>query len=219
MSGSDPSSRTPTVSSTQPAELQKLKNQPRKAGEAGFFYYDHQFQANAVKVLPGEYFVSGQNIAITTVLGSCIAACIWDSEHGVGGMNHFMLPDGDSNDVSGRYGLHAMETLISEIQKVGGHRDRLQAKIFGGGQVMSGFATMNVGQKNTRFVIDYLQAERIHIVSQDVLDIYPRRVVFFPKTGRALVKRLAHSHPDVPDASDRKGTQPFPSGRTPGMPG
>ena len=177
--------------------LQELKARARKPGEASFFYFDHHFQFNAVKVLPGEYFVSGDNIVIMTVLGSCIAACLWDSRARVGGMNHFMLPESDSTDVSGRYGSYAMELLINEMLKLGARRETMQAKIFGGGQVMANFTTMNVGERNTSFVVNYLQTERIPIVSEDVLDIYPRKVVFFPATGKAMVKRLAHAHPDA----------------------
>lgn len=170
---------------------------PRKPGEASFFYFDHHFQFNAVKVLPGEYFVTGENIVICTVLGSCIAACLWDRTMNIGGMNHFMLPEGDSTDVSGRYGSYAMEVLINEMIKLGARRETMQAKIFGGGQVMANFTTMNVGERNTEFVTQYLQTERIPIVSEDVLDIYPRKVVYFPVTGKAMVKRLAHAHPEV----------------------
>ena len=177
--------------------LQDLKARARKPGEASFFYFDHHFQFNAVKVLPGEYFVSGENIVIMTVLGSCIAACLWDSRARVGGMNHFMLPESDSTDVSGRYGSYAMELLINEMLKLGARRETMQAKIFGGGQVMANFTTMNVGERNTSFVVNYLQTERIPIVSEDVLDIYPRKVVFFPATGKAMVKRLAHAHPEA----------------------
>ena len=177
--------------------LQDLKARARKSGEASFFYFDHHFQFNAVKVLPGEYFVSGENIVIMTVLGSCIAACLWDSRARVGGMNHFMLPESDSTDVSGRYGSYAMELLINEMLKLGARRETMQAKIFGGGQVMANFTTMNVGERNTSFVVNYLQTERIPIVSEDVLDIYPRKVVFFPATGKAMVKRLAHAHPEA----------------------
>ncbi|ODU60590.1 MAG: chemotaxis protein CheD [Comamonadaceae bacterium SCN 68-20] len=177
--------------------LQDLKARARKPGEASFFYFDHHFQFNAVKVLPGEYFVSGDNIVIMTVLGSCIAACLWDSRARVGGMNHFMLPESDSTDVSGRYGSYAMELLINEMLKLGARRETMQAKIFGGGQVMANFTTMNVGERNTSFVVNYLQTERIPIVSEDVLDIYPRKVVFFPATGKAMVKRLAHAHPEA----------------------
>lgn len=179
------------------AALERLRQRPRKPGEASFFYYDHHFQYNAVKVLPGEYFVTGENMVICTVLGSCIAACLWDRNLNIGGMNHFMLPEGDSNDVSGRYGSYAMEVLINEMIKLGARRESMQAKIFGGGQVMANFTTMNVGERNTDFVTQYLQTERIPIVSEDVLDIYPRKVVYFPATGKAMVKRLAHAHPEA----------------------
>ena len=108
-----------------------------------------------------------------------------------------MLPDGDMADSSGRYGSYAMEVLINEMLKLGARRETMQAKIFGGAQVMHNFTTMNVGERNTNFVLNYLHTERIPIVSEDVLDIYPRKVVFFPVTGKAMVKRLAHAHPDV----------------------
>ena len=177
--------------------LQDLKACPRRPGEASFFFFDHHFQHNAVKVLPGEFFVSHDSLAIMTVLGSCIAACLWDSRMRVGGMNHFMLPEGDSADASGRYGSYAMELLINEMMKLGARRETLQAKIFGGAQVMHNFTTLNVGERNTRFVQDYLATERIPVVSEDVLDIYPRKVVFFPVTGKVMVKRLAHAHPET----------------------
>ena len=130
----------------------KPRSRPARPGEASFFYFDHHFQYNAVKVLPGEYFVTGENMVICTVLGSCIAACLWDRTLNLGGMNHFMLPDGDSSDSSGRYGSYAMELLINEMIKLGARRETMQAKIFGGGQVMANFTTMNVGERNTEFV-------------------------------------------------------------------
>jgi chemotaxis protein CheD len=187
------------------SRIAELKARVRKPGEASFFYFDHHFQYDAVKVLPGEYFVSDQGIVIMTVLGSCIAACIWDSKANIGGMNHFMLPDGDSQDAFGRYGSYAMELLINEMIKSGARREFMQAKIFGGAQVMHTFTTMNVGERNTKFVIDYLNTERIPVISQDVLDIYPRKVCFFPVSGKAMVKRLAHSHPEALVDQERKG--------------
>ena len=188
------------------SRVDQLKAMPRKPGEASFFYADHHFQYDAVKVLPGEYFVSCDDLVIMTVLGSCIAACIWDVKSRVGGMNHFMLPDGDTGiDGSGRYGSYAMELLINEMIKMGARRETMQAKIFGGGAVMAGFTTMNVGERNTKFVLEYLSTERIPVVSQDVLDIHPRKVCFFPATGKALVKRLAHSHPESLAVEERKG--------------
>lgn len=196
---SAPAVRTPGSS------LEALKSAHRKNGEASFFYFDHHFQYNAVKVLPGEYFVSNDQLVIMTVLGSCIAACLWDSRACIGGMNHFMLPESDATDVSGRYGSYAMELLINEMMKAGARRESLQAKIFGGAQVMAGFTTMNVGERNTSFVKEYLRTERIPLLSEDVLDIHPRKVVFFPTTGKAMVKRLAHAHPESLLSQERRG--------------
>lgn len=193
------------LSTGRVSRVDHLKAQPRKPGEASFFYNDHHFQYDAVKVLPGEYYVSSEDLVIMTVLGSCIAACIWDGKVRAGGMNHFMLPDGDNADGFGRYGSYAMELLINEMLKMGARRETMQAKVFGGAQVMAGFTTMNVGERNTKFVLDYLQTERIPVVSQDVLDIHPRKVCFFPVTGKALVKRLAHSHPETLAVEERRG--------------
>ena len=185
------------------ATLQQLKAQPRKPGEASFFFFDHHFQHNALKVLPGEYFVAQEPLAIMTVLGSCIAACLWDSRMRVGGMNHFMLPEGDSADASGRYGSYAMELLINEMMKLGARREHMQAKVFGGGQVMHSFTTMNVGERNTAFVLEYLQTERIAVVSKDVLDIHPRKVCYLPHSGKAMVKRLASANTEALAAQER----------------
>ena len=167
-----------------------------RPGQASFFYYDPHFQYDAVKVLPGEYYVTNENLLLITVLGSCISACLWDNRAGVGGMNHFMLPEGDAADTSGRYGSYAMELLINDMMKLGARRESIQAKVFGGAQVIHSFKNMNVGERNTQFVREYLQTERIPVISEDVLDIYPRKVVFFGKSGKAMVKRLAHAHPE-----------------------
>jgi len=187
------------------SRVEHYKSLTRKPGEASFFYADHHFQYDAVKVLPGEYFVANEEIVIMTVLGSCIAACIWDSRVRVGGMNHFMLPDGEGNDGFGRYGSYAMELLLNEMFKMGARRETMQAKVFGGGAVMAGFTAMNVGERNTQFVMNYLADEHIPVVSKDVLDIHPRKVCFFPVTGKAMVKRLAHSHPEKLVVEERKG--------------
>ena len=187
------------------SRLDQLKARKSKAGEASFFYHDHHFHQDAVKVLPGEYFVTADDMMVMTVLGSCIAACIYDPRVRVGGMNHFMLPDG-GNDAGGRYGSYAMELLINEMMKLGARRETMQAKVFGGGQVMHSFTTMNVGERNTAFVLDYLQTERIAVISKDVLDIHPRKVCYFPATGKAMVKRLAHSHPETLETQERKSS-------------
>ncbi|HSX92101.1 MAG TPA: chemoreceptor glutamine deamidase CheD [Hydrogenophaga sp.] len=187
------------------SRVDELKARTPKPGEASFFFHEPHFRSDAVKVLPGEYYVTTDELVIMTVLGSCIAACIWDPKVRVGGMNHFMLPEGGS-DSGGRYGSYAMELLINEMMKLGARRESMQAKVFGGGAVMSSFTTMNVGERNTKFVLDYLQTERIAVVSKDVLDIHPRKVCFFPVSGKAMVKRLAHTQPETLETQERKGS-------------
>jgi chemotaxis protein CheD len=190
--------------------LEQLKARPRKPGEASFFYYDAHFKNDAVKILPGEYFVHDEDMLVMTTLGSCIAACLWDRNVRIGGMNHFMLPEGSgegTTNESGRYGSFAMELLINEMLKRGATRGTLEAKVFGGGQVISGMSSMNVGERNTQFVIDYLKTERIPILSKDVMDIYPRKVCFLPASGKAMVKRLAPSNPEALLAQDRAAAQ------------
>jgi chemotaxis protein CheD len=195
----------PTLSPPAGSRLEQLKTQPRKPGEASFFFYDAHFRNDAVKILPGEYFVHHEDMLIMTTLGSCIAACLWDRSARVGGMNHFMLPEGAGD--SGRYGSYAMELLINEMMKRGAQRSTMEAKVFGGGQVISGMSTMNVGERNTHFVIEYLKTERIPILSKDVLDVYPRKVCFLPASGKAMVKRLTPTHAEALVAQDRAAAQ------------
>jgi chemotaxis protein CheD len=185
------------------SRLERLKAEARKPGEASFFYYDAHFRNDAVKILPGEYFVHHEDLLIMTTLGSCIAACLWDRHAKVGGMNHFMLPEGDG----GRYGSYAMELLINELMKRGASRGALEAKVFGGGQVISGMNTMNVGERNTQFVLDYLKTEHITVVSKDVMDVYPRKVCFLPASGKAMVKRLAPTNAAGVVAQERAAAQ------------
>ena len=160
-------------------------------------YYDRNFQRDAAKILPGEYFVSEQGMLLVTVLGSCVAACIRDTEARVGGMNHFMLPDDGGRDTVGasaRYGTYAMEVLINHLLKSGARRSRLEAKVFGGGAVMASLSSSNVGARNAEFVLDYLKTEKIPVVAKDLLDSYPRKVYYFPDSGRVLVKKLHRVH-------------------------
>lgn len=158
-------------------------------------YYDRNFDCDAAKLLPGEYFYTQKDMLIVTVLGSCVSACIRDRITGIGGMNHFMLPDTggeDNNPVSAsmRYGTYAMEILINDLLKAGAKKEHLEAKVFGGGNVLPGFIAINVGQRNADFVKQYLKAEHIPIIAEDLVDIYPRKVYFFPRTGKVLVKKL-----------------------------
>lgn len=164
------------------------------AGEAATFYFERDFGRHAVKVLPGEYFVAAEDVVLSTVLGSCVSACIWDPTLKIGGMNHFLLPgEGGSTDPlseSGRYGVFAMEQLINELLKRGARKATLEAKVFGGGHVMKNFTTLTVGSRNAEFVLRFLDTEGIRVVSQDLKDVHPRRVAFFPYSGRALCKHL-----------------------------
>jgi len=158
-------------------------------------YYDRTFDCEAAKILPGEYYFTHKPMLIVTVLGSCVAACVRDRVSGIGGMNHFMLPDGSgdaSNPTSAsmRYGAYAMEVLINQLIKAGARRDNLEAKVFGGGNVLRGFTAINVGERNAEFVRDFLHTEKIRIVAEDLNDVFPRKVYFFPGTGRVLVKKL-----------------------------
>ena len=199
-----PAFNRPSSTLNSSPRLEQLKARVPKPGEASFFFYDAHFKTEAVKILPGEYFVYNEDVLIMTTLGSCIAACLWDRNAKVGGMNHFMLPDaGDGGADSGRYGSYAMELLINEMMKKGASRMTLEAKVFGGGAVISGMNSINVGERNTAFVMDYLKTERIPVVSKDVLEIYPRKVCFFPASGKAMVKRLAPANPDALVAQDR----------------
>lgn len=159
-------------------------------------YFDRTFNIDAAKISPGEYYFTNHDMLIVTVLGSCVSACIRDKKLGIGGMNHFMLPDSAKADKdnpvseSMRYGTYAMEVLINELLRNGARRENLEAKIFGGGNVLRSFTTNNVGERNAAFVKKFLKDEGIQIISEDLLDIYPRKVYFFPKTGRVLVKKL-----------------------------
>ncbi|MET0961545.1 MAG: chemoreceptor glutamine deamidase CheD [Noviherbaspirillum sp.] len=162
---------------------------------ANKLYYDRTFDCDAAKILPGEYYCTFKDMLIVTVLGSCVSACIRDRISGVGGMNHFMLPDGGDNSdplisASARYGTYAMEVLINELMKSGARRENLEAKVFGGGNVLRGLTALNVGERNAAFVRAYLKAEGIRVLAEDLNDIFPRKVYFFPRTGRVLVKKL-----------------------------
>lgn len=159
-------------------------------------YFDRTFDCDAAKISPGEYYYTDKDMVIVTVLGSCISACIRDNKSGIGGMNHFMLPDGGGADKdspiseSMRYGSYAMEVLINQLIRNGARRENLEAKIFGGGNVLKSFTTTNVGERNAAFVKRFLKDEGIKVTGEDLLDIYPRKVYYFPKTGKVLVKKL-----------------------------
>ena len=167
-------------------------------------YFERDFATRAVKILPGEYYATADATAITTLLGSCVSVCLYDRGNGVGGMNHFMLPqilqDTDatcrsgpsvvarSDSCSARYGACAMKHLLQRMELLGAKRFRLEAKLFGAGRVMAGLT--HIGEKNAAFALGYLEELGIPVVASDLGDCCPRKVIFFPTTGRAFVKRI-----------------------------
>ena len=166
-------------------------------------YWDPACGTYAAKILPGEYYVTIHDEVIVTVLGSCISACVRDRGFGIGGMNHFMLPSSgqehsedswQSSSVSSatRYGNFAMEHLINDVLKNGGSRNNLEVKIFGGGRILAQMT--DIGHRNIAFVHDYIRTEGLRLLAEDVGDIYPRKVYFFPATGRARIKKLRSLH-------------------------
>jgi len=165
-------------------------------------YFDRENNTVAAKILPGEYYVTTENELVTTVLGSCISACIRDTVAGVGGMNHFMLPETTQHRLNEgvesvvgnatRYGNYAMEHLINMILANGGKRKNLEVKLFGGGKIIPTLG--DVGAKNIDFVLEYIDTEALKLVSQDLGDIYPRKVIYFPQTGKVRMKKIKDLH-------------------------
>lgn len=175
-------------------------------------FWDKRRNVIIAKILPGEFYVSTSSEIISTVLGSCISACIWDEVNGVGGMNHFLLPQKNTsqqedwhhaNSYTARYGNWAMEYLVNEIIKHGGTRNNLKAKVFGGGKIIHTM-TSDVGNGNVEFVMKYLKLENIPIVANDTGGPWPRKVMFDPLTGRAQIKKLRSMHNDTVQRRERQ---------------
>jgi chemotaxis protein CheD len=168
-------------------------------------YWDRDREIIAAKILPGEYYVTQENELITTVLGSCVSACIRDKESGIGGMNHFMLPESNPGKlkqgseaivgIATRYGNYAMEHLINTILSNGGKRKNLEVKVFGGGKILP--TLTDIGMKNIGFVLDYIDQEGLKLLSHDLGDIYPRKVIYFPQTGKVGMKKIQDLHNDT----------------------
>jgi chemotaxis protein CheD len=180
---------------------------------ANNFYYDNHFRRDGVKLLPNEFYTTADDMVLMTVLGSCVAACIYDHTAGIGGMNHFMLPD-DGEDpaqaASGsmRYGAYAMEVLINELIKMGGRRERFESKVFGGAAVLPGMTTLQIGDRTSEFVRRYLALEKIRIVAEDLQGVHPRKVAIMPRTGQAAVKKLRLQDPGMAEREIALAQQP-----------
>ena len=171
--------------------------------------FDRDFQLDVVRILPGQYHADSGSVGITTVLGSCVSTCLWDPLRRIGGMNHFMLP-GDNGNAgspvakSARFGVYAMELLINDMLKLGADRRRLVAKVFGGGRVLQGFGSLDVGARNCEFVLEFLQVEGIPVLAQDLMDRYPRKIHFSPDSGKVLLKRLDAMRDDAVQRQERE---------------
>ncbi len=175
-------------------------------------YWDKTRDMPAAKILPGQLYVTLKDELITTVLGSCVAACIRDRRLGIGGMNHFMLPEGGVEGAgdAARYGVFAMESLINAILKNGGRRAHLEVKLFGGGQVMSGMS--DVGRRNIQFARSFVRSEGLEVTAEDLGGPWPRKVVYFPASGKVLVKKLESLHNDTLVARERSYYQDLNQG-------
>ncbi len=144
--------------------------------------------ARRVHIIQGEYkVVNDPEVVLTTILGSCVAACLRDPIAGVGGMNHFLLPGMANSPVSGgdatRYGVHLMELLINGLLKKGARRDRLEAKVFGGAKTIATFS--NVGEQNAVFAMQFLKDEGIPVVGSSTGGEHGRKIEYWPISGRA----------------------------------
>lgn len=161
-------------------------------------FWEPETERWTTKILPGEYYVTCHDEAITTVLGSCVSACVRDPGRGIGGMNHFMLPkDGSLSrnhwldsavGLATRYGTYAMESLINDLMKLGAQRNRLEVKLFGGGRVLTSMT--DVGARNIEFIHRFIEIEGYKVAAQDVGGTQPRKIIYFPAAGRVKVRRL-----------------------------
>jgi len=165
-----------------------------------------------IHVIQGEYKVSDKpNVVFSTILGSCVAACMLDPVAGVGGMNHFLLPGNTDSLASGqakRYGVHLMELLINGLLKKGARRDRLQAKLFGGARTVTTFS--NVGEKNALFAEQFLADEGIRIIGSSTGGNLGRKVEFWPVSGRARQFFLSGAETDTAVEREQVPARPVP---------
>src|SRR4051794_37663685 len=186
----------PSLGRIAPDDTQIMPALPQFAHIAR--HWDDEHRLFAARLLPGEYYVTRHGEMVTTVLGSCVSACVRDSRLRIGGMNHFMLPLDGSNGQSAwgaaasaatRYGNVAMERLINDILKLGGRREDLEMKLVGGGRVLAEMTT-DIGARNIAFVREYVREEGFKVLGEDLGDVHARKVIYFPETGRIRVRKL-----------------------------
>lgn len=158
-----------------------------------------RFEQPIVTIHPGEFFVSNEDVIISTVLGSCVSVSLYDTRKHFGGINHFMLPgDLDNEDVAqsknAKYGMYAIELLYNEMLKNGAQKADIVAKVFGGGSVLRlGSGPTRIPKGNIDFAFSFLEKERFPVIASDTGGVLPRKIFFFAKTGRVLLKRITGS--------------------------
>jgi len=162
-------------------------------------YFDDRFNIEAIKITPGQYYVTRKDKMIVSVLGTCVGACIRDRVRGIGGMNHFMLADwgrdaSNPDSRAAQHGLFAMDKLIDQLLKKGAQSHWLEAKIFGGSDLLREINSVDMGNVNTEFLRTYLESRGIRIVADSTGGVYPRKVYFFPKTGEVMVRTLTKAN-------------------------
>jgi chemotaxis protein CheD len=156
-----------------------------------------QFEQEVVTIHPGEYYATSEDTIISTVLGSCVAVGLFDETRSLGGLNHFMLPGEVAREdlvrsPNAKYGMYAMELLINELLKLGAKKNDLRAKVFGGASILrfSGISAAHIPQSNIDFALSYLKAEGIPLAASDVGGQEPRKIFFYARSGKVLLKRI-----------------------------
>lgn len=143
-----------------------------------------------VTIYAGDVTTSAEPVVLQTLLGSCVAVCLWDPVLRVGGMNHILLPGGRLDSDNSRYGVNAMELLINGLMKLGCDRYRLVAKAFGGASVLAGLKQRSTGDMNSAFVRKFLSDEGIPLVAQRLGGVHGVQVRFSTDTGEVLVRAV-----------------------------
>lgn len=182
-----------------------------------------QFEQELITIHPGEYYATRDDTIISTVLGSCIAVGFIDEEARIGGLNHFMLPSAAAKidlvqSPDAKYGMYAMELLINDLMKLGARRSALKAKVFGGGSVLrfSGGASSKIPANNIEFAFEYLRKEGIPVLASDVGGREPRKIFFFARTGKVLLKRIAGTVVDLAEKEEERYIQALDRGEREG---
>ena len=167
-----------------------------------YSHYDYKLKRNVVMLHPGEHYATTEDAFVSTVLGSCVAVVLFDRELRLSGMNHYMLPGSKAQprpqdrEMAGKLGVHAMELLIGALLEKGARREKLEAKVFGGGNVLGiedvhpGMKGSDIGAANVRFAFSYLKEKNISVVSSDVEGYVARKLFLDPPSGYVYLKRL-----------------------------